>query len=69
MEVRRLRGGVRRVGGSIGLSTQAVVRFSEAISGQRWKRCRPSELERVLADLDLIRSRMRLNMLVQRKVS
>jgi hypothetical protein len=34
-EVRRLRAGVFRLGGYLGLDTRAVVRFGEAISGQR----------------------------------
>ena len=49
-EVRRLRAGVFRLGGYLGLDTRAVVRFGEAISGQRWRQCRRDDLERVLAD-------------------
>jgi hypothetical protein len=61
LEVRRLRSGVSRIGASLGLQTQAVVRFSEAISGKRWRRCRRYDLERVLSDFAEVRRRMRLD--------
>jgi hypothetical protein len=61
MEVRRLRAGVFRIGASLGLQTQAMVRFSEAISGKRWRRCRHYDLEQVLSDFAEVRRRMRLD--------
>ncbi len=60
IEVRRLRSGVFRLGGYLGFDTQTVVRFSEAISGQRWRRCRRADLEQVAADCAQIAGRMRL---------
>src|SRR5713226_500003 len=60
IEVRRLRAGVFRLGGYLGFDTQTVVRFSEAISGQRWRRCRRADLEQVAADSTQIAGRMRL---------
>jgi hypothetical protein len=51
-----------RIGASLGLQTQAVVRFSEAISGKRWRRCHSYDLERVSSDLAEVRRRMRLDM-------
>jgi hypothetical protein len=57
-EVHRLRAGVFRLGGYLGLDTQAVVRFGEAISGQRWRRCRSAELEQVVADFAQLADRM-----------
>jgi hypothetical protein len=50
-ELRRLRANVFRLGSFVGLDTQAVVRFSEVISGRRWRRCGGADLERVAADL------------------
>jgi hypothetical protein len=61
MEVRRLRAGVFRIGASLGLQTRMVVRFSEAISGKRWRRCHRYDLEQVLADLAEVRRRMRMD--------
>jgi hypothetical protein len=59
IEVRRLRAGVLRLGASLGLNTQTVVRFSEVISGQRWRRCEGYELEQVATELARIGGRMR----------
>jgi hypothetical protein len=50
IELRRLRAGVFRLGSSIGLDARAVVRFSEVISGRRWRRCGSADLELVVAD-------------------
>lgn len=50
VEVRRLQAGVFRPGGYLGMDTRAVVRFSETTSGKRWKRCRPPDLERLVAE-------------------
>ena len=47
---RRLRAGVFRLGGLLGLDTRAVVRFSEVISGRRWRRCGSGDLEQVATD-------------------
>ena len=58
-ELRRLRAGVLRLGASLGFDTQAVVRFSEAISGQRWRRCRRYDLEQVVGEMAQIGRRMR----------
>jgi hypothetical protein len=58
VEVRRLRAGVFRLGGYLGLDTRAVVRFSETISGKRWKRCSPADLERVAADFAQVARRV-----------
>jgi hypothetical protein len=60
VEARRLRAGVLRLGASLGLQTQAVVRFSEAISGKRWRRCHRYDLEQVLSDFAEVRRRMRI---------
>jgi len=49
-ELRRLRAGVFRLGASFGLDTQGVVRFSEVISGQRWRQCGSADLEAVASD-------------------
>ena len=57
-EVRRLRAGVFRLGGYLGLDTRAVVRFGEAVSGQRWRQCRRDDLERVLADFAQLADRV-----------
>jgi hypothetical protein len=59
VEVRRLRAGVLRLGGELGFDTRTVVRFSEAISGQRWRRCHRSDLERVVADFEQLARRIR----------
>ena len=59
-ELRRLRAGVLRLGASLGFDTQAVVRFSEAISGQRWRHCQGYDLEQVVGELAQIGRRMRL---------
>lgn len=61
-DARRLRAGVFRIGALAGLETQAVVRFSEAISGKRWRRCRRYELEQVAANLAEISGRIRENL-------
>ena len=61
LEVRRLRSGVLRIGASLGLQTQTVVRFSEAISGKRWRRCHRYDLEQVLSDFAEVRLRMRMD--------
>ena len=57
-EIFRLRLGVFQLGGYLGLETKAVVRFSEAISGQRWRRCGIAELEQVVADFAQLNSRV-----------
>ena len=49
-QLRRLRAGVFQLGGMLGLDTRAVVRFSEVISGRRWRRCGGGDLELVVAD-------------------
>ena len=59
IEVRRLRAGVLRLGASLGFNAQAIVRFSEAISGQRWRQCQGYDLEQVVGELALIERRMR----------
>jgi hypothetical protein len=59
MEVRRLRAGVLRLCASLGFNTQAVVQFSEAISGQRWRHCQGYDLEQVVGELAQIGRRMR----------
>ena len=41
----RLRNGVFRLGSRVGLDTQAVVRFSEAVTGRRWRRCGIAEMD------------------------
>ena len=51
VHIRRLRNGILRVGGQLGFDTRTVVRFTEMISGQRWRRCARADLERVVADL------------------
>ncbi len=56
-ELRRLRAGVFRLGSYLGLDTRAVVRFSEVISGQRWRRCCRADLELVVTDFALIAGR------------
>ena len=61
-EVRRLRAGVFRLGGYLGLDTRAVVRFGEAISGQRWRQCRRDDLERVLTDFAQLADRVVLRL-------
>ena len=58
-ELHRLRAGVLRLGASLGFDTQAVVRFSEAISGQRWRHCQGYDLEQVVGELSQIGRRMR----------
>jgi hypothetical protein len=58
MEVRRLRAGVFCLGSYLGLDSQKVVQFSEAISGKKWMRCGSAELEVVVADLAQIAGRM-----------
>jgi hypothetical protein len=58
-EFRRLRAGVLRLGTSLGLDTQAVVRFSEAISGQRWRRCQGYDMEQAVGELSQIGRRIR----------
>jgi len=50
IELRRLRSGVFRLGSFVGLDTRAVVRFSEAITGRRWRRCGSADLELVAVD-------------------
>jgi hypothetical protein len=42
---------VFRLGGFLGLDTRGVVRFSEVISGRRWRQCGTADLELVVADL------------------
>jgi hypothetical protein len=59
MELRRLRAGVLRLGASLGFDTRAVVRFSESISGQRWRHRQGYDLEQVVGDLAQIGRRMR----------
>ncbi len=59
VEVRRLRAGILLLGASLGFNTQAVVGFSEAISGQRWRRCGGFDLEQVVTELARIGGRMR----------
>jgi hypothetical protein len=54
----RLRGGVLRLGGYLGLDTRAVVRLGEAISGERWRRCRSVDLEQVAAEFAELADRM-----------
>jgi hypothetical protein len=49
-QLRRLRAGVFQLGGMLGLDMRAVVRFSEVISGRRWRRCCGGDLEQVVAD-------------------
>ena len=51
VHMRCLRNGILRVGGQLGFDTRTVVRFSEIISGRRWRRCARADLERVVADL------------------
>jgi hypothetical protein len=51
VHIRCLRIGIFRVGGQLGFDTRTVVRFSEVISGRRWRRCAGADLERVVADL------------------
>jgi hypothetical protein len=58
VELRRLRNGVFRLGSRVGLDTQAVVRFSEAVTGRRWRRCGIAEMERVVADFAQIANRI-----------
>jgi hypothetical protein len=50
---------VLRLGGSLGLNTQAVVRFSEVISGQRWRHFGGYDLEQIATELARIGGRMR----------
>jgi len=73
MEFQRLRAGVFRLGASAGLDTREVVRFSEAISGRRWRRCGCVDLERVVADLrqliDHREARLMLHMRITRSRS
>jgi hypothetical protein len=56
-ELRRLRAGVFRLGSFVGLDTRAVLRFSEVISGRRWRRCGSADLEEVVADLARLANR------------
>src|SRR5919205_897399 len=59
VEVRRLRAGILVLGASLGFNAQAVVRFSEAISGKRWRRCGGYDLEQVVSELARIGGRRR----------
>jgi hypothetical protein len=58
VELRRLRASVFRLGSFVGLDTRAVVRFSEVISGRRWRRCGSADLERVVADFARLANRV-----------
>jgi hypothetical protein len=57
-DMRRLRSGVFRLGGFVGLDTRAVLRFSEVISGRRWRRCGSADLEDVVADFAQLANRI-----------
>ena len=57
-ELRRLRAGVFRLGAFVGLDTRAVVRFSEVISGRRWRRCSCADLELVAGDFARLANRL-----------
>ena len=57
VELRRLRAGVFRLGASVGLDTQGVLRFSEVISGRRWRQCGSADLELVVSDLAQLATR------------
>ena len=57
VELRRLRTGVFRLGSFVGLDTRAVVRFSEVITGRRWRRCGGADLEQVIADFAQLANR------------
>ena len=61
IELRRLRNGVFRLGSFVGLDTRAVVRFTEVISGRRWRRCGSADLEQVAADFAQLASRREAN--------
>ena len=52
VHIRCLRNGILRVGGQLGFDTRTVVRFSEIISGRRWRRCARADLERHLEHCD-----------------
>jgi hypothetical protein len=54
LQIRHLRQRAFRLGGEAGFDTRCVVRFGEAISGQRWRRCASAELELVAAELRLL---------------
>jgi hypothetical protein len=57
-ELHRLRAGVFRLGGFVGLDTRSVLRFSEVISGRRWRRCGSADLEQVVADFAQLANRL-----------
>jgi hypothetical protein len=61
VEFRRLRAGVFRLGGFLGLDTRGVVRFSEVISGRRWRQCGTGDLELVVADLAQLATRAKMH--------
>ena len=48
VELHRLRVSVFHLGSYLGLDTRAIVRFSEVISGQRWRHCRRADFELVV---------------------
>ncbi len=61
IELRRLRIGVFRLGSFVGLDTRAVVRYTEVISGRRWRRCGSTDLEQAVADFVQLANRHEAN--------
>jgi hypothetical protein len=58
-DVRRLRAGVLRLGGYLGWDSKRVVRFSETVTGRRWRRCGRGELEQVVQTFGEVAKRVR----------
>lgn len=56
---RELRAGLLRLGGHLGWDAQRVIRFSEAVTGQRWRRCGRADLEQVVATFAELGRRVR----------